>query len=50
MKEIKKLDFSDIKPTELGGNGLSGNGLSGNGFAVDLSQTDFDTFLKELDF
>ena len=50
MKELTKFDFSDIKPTELGGNGLSGNGLSGNGLSVDLSQTDFDAYLKELDF
>ena len=50
MKELTKFDFSDIKPTELGGNGLSGNGLSGNGLSVDLSQTDFDAYLKELEF
>ena len=50
MKELTKFDFSEIKPTELGGNGLSGNGLSGNGLSVDLSQTDFDAYLKELDF
>ena len=50
MKELTKFDFSDIKPMELGGNGLSGNGLSGNGLAVDINQTDFDTYLKELEF
>ncbi|MBQ7286669.1 MAG: hypothetical protein IJW73_02795 [Candidatus Gastranaerophilales bacterium] len=50
MKELTKFDFSDIKPTELGGNGLSGNGLSGNGLSADLSQTDFDAYLKELEF
>ena len=43
--ELMKFDETELKPIELGGNGLSGNGIS-----ECSGLYDFDLYLNELSF